>query len=164
MRTLVVYFSRAGQASLTARVAKEIAKRCDGHVDTIQPRPQERSWLAAWRYNWQALTRAEPPIQRPARNPANYDLVVIGVPVSRAGLAPHVRSYVRRYGDRIQQLAFFCAEGTGREARSFSELGKIYGKPPVATLSIGRKHLPTIADRQQLNEFVDSLGATLTEK
>ena len=161
MKTLVVYFSRAGHASLTARVAKDIAKRCDAHIDTIKPKSPYTSWFHGWRYGWQALSQAEPPIQRPSRNPANYDLVVVGVPITRAGLAPPVRSYVRRYGSGIKHLALFCAEGTGREERGFLELSMLYGKPPLATFGVVRKNLSTIADRAQLNDFVDSLGGSL---
>lgn len=164
MKTLVVYFSRTGQASLTARVAKEIAKQCDAHVDRIQLLSQEPSLFAAWRYGWQSLTHAEPPIRKAGHNPANYDLIVIGVPISRAGLAPPVRSYLRRYANQIQQLAFFCAEGAGGEDRGFSELSKLYGKPPVATFGVARKHLSVIADREQLNDFVGSLRGGLTEE
>ncbi len=160
MKALVVYFSRTGQ---TTRIAREIARRCDAHLDAILPQHQGASWFADWRYHWQALTLAEPPILRPTRNPANYDLVVVGVPVSRTGLAPPVRSYVRQYGPRIQQLALFCAEGQGIDARGFSELTTLYGKKPVATFGVASKHLPTIASRRQLIDFVDSIRGGLPD-
>ncbi|MCY7308157.1 MAG: hypothetical protein LH632_18880 [Rhodoferax sp.] len=154
MKTLVTYFSRTGQ---TSRIAKEIAMRCNAHLDPIHAQAQGMTWLAGWRYNWQALVHSAPPIQRPVRNPANYDLVVIGVPISRAGLAPPVRSYIRQYAARIQQIAFFCAEGEGREERGFAELSKLCGKQPKATLAVARKCLPAIASRAQLIDFVDSI-------
>lgn len=154
LKALVVYFSRTGQ---TTRIAKEIARRCDAHLDVILPQHPSAAWLGDWRYHWQALTRAEPPIQRPSRNPAHYDLVIVGVPVSRTGLAPPVRTYVREYGPRIQQLALFCAEGKGIDTRGFSELTTLYGKKPVATFGVASKHLPTIATRKQLIDFVDSV-------
>ena len=154
MKTLVVYFTRTGQ---TARIAKEIAKRCDAHLDTINLQQQGASWVSALRYHWQALVQAEPPIQKPARNPANYDLIVVGVPVSRTGMAPPVRSYVRQYANRIQRVAFFCAEGAGVDERGFAALSKLCGKPPVATFAVARKRLPTIASRKQLIDFVETI-------
>jgi flavodoxin len=160
MKTLVVYFSRTGQ---TTRVAKEIARQCDAHLDGIRPQNHEASWFADWRYSWQTLTHAEPPICRPTRNPANYDLVILGVPIARTGLAPPVRSYVRQYGDRIQHMALFCAEGTGIDDQGFSELSALYGKKPVATFGVSRKHLPTIAHRKQLIDFVDSIRGELSD-
>lgn len=156
VKTLVVYFSRTGQ---TQRVANEIARRCDAHLDGIRLQNQGIPWFAGWRYNWQTLTHAEPPICRPTRNPANYDLVVLGIPTTRAGLAPPIRSYVRQYGDRIRHMALFCAEGTGVDAQGFSEVSALYGKRPVATFGVARKHLPAIAHREQLIDFVDSIRA-----
>lgn len=160
-KTLVVYFTRTGQ---TARIAEEIATRCNGHLDTIQLQHRGGSWLCALRYHWQALTQAEPPIQSPARNPANYDLVVVGVPVSRTGMAPPVRSYVRRYANRIKQMAFFCAEGEGEDGRGFATLSKLHGKQPVATFALPRKRLPTIASRKQMVDFVDSIRGSDSDR
>lgn len=154
MKTLVTYFSRTGQ---TARVAKEIAKRCDGHVDAICPQHSADSWLGAWRSGWQALMQAEPPIQRPLRNPAAYDLVIIGVPVWRVGLAAPVRSYVRQYAPRFKEVAFFCAEGRGAEASGFAELARLCGKKPIAVFNVARKHLPTAAHRKDVFDFVESV-------
>jgi len=158
MKTLVVYYSRTGQ---TTRVAKEIASRCDAHLDAIQSQHLQTTWASQWRYNWQSLMHAEPPIGRPGRNPANYDLVVIGVPITRVGLAPPVRSYVRQYGDRIRQIALFCAEGAGTDERGFDELCRLYGKQPVATFALARRRLPTIASRAQLMEFVQNIQGGL---
>ena len=119
------------------------------------------SWFADWRYNWHALTQAAPPICRPTRNPANYDLVVLGIPIASTGLAPPIRSYVRQYSDRIQKMALFCAEGTGIDERGFAELSALYGKRPVASFGVTRKHLPTLAHRKQLIDFVDSIRGEL---
>ncbi len=160
MKTLVTYYSRTGQ---TSRIAKEIAKRCDAHLDPIHPQQRGGPLLASWRYTWQALTKAAPPIHRPGRNPANYDLVVIGVPISRAGLAPPVRTYVRDYAGRIQQIAFFCAEGDGVDASGFAELSRLCGKKPVATFTVARKSQPSITSRKKLNDFVESFRGELSD-
>lgn len=79
MKTLVVYFSLAGQ---TTRFAKEIAKRCNGDLDIIQQQHDRDSWSGKLRGTWDALTKAELPILTPVRNPARYDLVIIMAGVS----------------------------------------------------------------------------------
>lgn len=160
MKILVTFFSRTGH---NTRIAKEIARRCDAHLDAICPQHPAASWIATWRYHWEVVIQAEPPIQKPARNPANYDLVVIGVPISRVGLAPPVRSYVRQYADRIQQVAFFCAEGTGMDQPGFGELSKLCGKQPLATFTLANNRLPTIASRKQLIAFVDSFRGEVSD-
>ncbi len=154
MKTLVTYFSHTGQ---TSRVAKEIAKRCSGDLDAIQEARRDNTWWAACRSGWDTVVRAAPPIQKPKRNPGAYDLVIIGVPVWRLGLAPPVRSYVQQYAPRFKRVAFFCAEGGTADERGFAELSKICGMPPVATLAVTRKHLPASANMKELSDFVDSM-------
>jgi hypothetical protein len=103
------------------------------------------------------MRRSDPPIHRPDRNPARYDLVIIGSPLVRAGIAAPVRSYVRQYRDRFKQVAFFCAEGETPVQEGFSELSKLCGKQPVATFAIdkNRRNLPPAAHREGLTDFMD---------
>ena len=154
MKTLVTYFSRTGQ---TSRVAKEIAKRCGGDLDAIWPADRAHSRWGQLRSGWQEWVRAAPPIQKPTRNPGNYDLVIIGAPVSRFGVASPVRSYARQYAGRFKQVAFFCAEGSYDDARGFAELSQLCDKHPVATFAVARKHLPPAAHIQDMVDFVDSV-------
>ena len=156
MKTLVTYFSRTGQ---TSRMAKEIAKRCAGDLDAIATVDRIDSRWAQLRSGWHELVRAAPPIQKPSRNPGLYDLVIIGAPVSRFGLAPPVRSYARQYSGRFKQVAFFCAEGGSDDALGFAELSRLCGKRPVATFAVARKHLPPAAHIEELVDFVDSVRA-----
>ncbi len=154
MKVLVVYFSRDGH---TERMAKAIARRCEADLDQIRLVQQPGSLIGACRSQWQALTNANPPIMRPNRNPARYELVIIGAPVGRLGIAPPVRSYIELCRDRFKQVAFFCAEGGAAVERSFEELGRLCGQQPVATFDVERKGLPPAAHKQGLTEFMDSM-------
>lgn len=154
MKVLVVYFSRDGH---TERMAKAIARRCEADLDQIREVAQPASLLGACRAQWQALTRANPPIMRPGRNPARYELVIIGTPVWSLGIAPPVRSYIDLCRDRFKQVAFFCAEGGVAGQRSFEELGRLCGQQPVATFDFDRRGLPPAAHKQGLTEFMDSM-------
>lgn len=155
MKTLVVYFSHTGHG---ARLAREIARQCQADVDAIREVDTPVGWRALLRSRWRTLVRAEPAIQRPTRNPARYDLVVIGAPVSKLGLAPPVRSYVRQFAGRFKQVAFFCAEGEGADdARLFAELGRLCGKQPVATFAAERKNLPPAAHSEGVSGFLDNM-------
>lgn len=156
MKTLVTYFSATGQ---TRRVAQEIAKRCGGDLDPICMAQQVDSRWASWRFRWHALVRAAPSIKKPSRNPALYDLVIIGAPLSRFGVAPPVRSYALLYASRFKDVAFFCAEGNVDEASGFAELSKLCGRRPIATFAVARKHLPVAAHIKELVDFLDSIRA-----
>lgn len=154
MKALVVYFSRNGQS---IRLAREIAKRCHADLDVIRELHEHDGWRARWRSGWHALVRAAPPIRYPTRNPARHDLVIIGVPVWKLGLAPPVRSYVQQFGAQFKQVAFFCAEGGSSDERVFAALGRACGKWPIATFAVDRKHLPPAAHIEGMSDFLHGM-------
>lgn len=155
MKILVVYFSRDGH---TGRMAKEIARRCGADLEAIREIHGGEGVWARWHARWMTLVHATPLIQRPQRNPARYDLVIIGSPASRLGIPPAVRTYVSRYHERFRQVAFFCAEGSGANQRVFAALERLCGKPPAATFSVARKGLPPVAHREVLTDFMNEIS------
>lgn len=103
MKTLVVYFSRSGH---TRQVAGDIAKLCGADVGPIcELRGRQGPW-GYLRSIWQAVCRAAPPIMPTVRNPADYDLVIIGSPIWGMRLAPPVRSYAQLHAERFKHVAF----------------------------------------------------------
>lgn len=156
MKTLVVYFSLSGH---TRQVASEIATRCSADLEAIDD-PQDRSGVWGYlRSGWQAMWRAAPPIKPAVRDPAGYDLVIIGTPIWNFGLAPPVRTYALQYAGHFKQVAFFCTEGGSGDQRAFDELTRICGKTPVATFVVTEKQLPEPAHSEPLRNFVARLAA-----
>jgi len=156
MKILVVYHCKTGH---THRMAREIARRCGADLDAIHEVHDGTSLWARWRARWQALRGGEAPIRRPVRNPARYDLVIIGSPILKAGVAPAVRSYVRQFGARFKQVAFFSAEGGAAAQRGFGELTRLCGREPVASFAVDaeRSRLPPAAHREGLSDFMHSM-------
>jgi len=154
MKTLVVYFSRSGH---TEQVAGEIARRCSADLETIR---EARDRTGVWGYcraAWDALVRAAPPVLAPVRDPAQYDLVVIGTPIWNFQLAPPVRSYAKQQAARFKQVAFFCTEGGSGDKNAFDELSRICGKSPISTMVVTESQLPEPAHSQRLQGFVAQL-------
>ena len=155
MKILVIYFSRNGH---TERMAKEIARRCGADLEAIHEMHVGDGMWARWRERWQTLVQATPQIRHPQRNPARYELIIIGSPSSRLGIAPAVLAYVLRYRERFPHVAFFCAEGSGADQRVFATLERLCGKPPAATFSVARKGLPPVAHREGLTDFMNEIS------
>jgi flavodoxin len=155
MKTLVVYYSRSGH---TAQLAKEIAARCKADLERIRDDGIDRSGLWGYlRSGWQAAGGATPDIRRTARNPADYDLVIIGTPVWNWSLAAPVRTYVRQHAGKFRQVAFFCTEGGSGDRRVFDELQRLCGRPPCATMVVKERELAPVAHGQPLRRFVSEL-------
>lgn len=158
MKILVIYSSRNGH---TGRMAKEIARRCGADLEAIREAQSDTSLWARWRIGWLTLVGAESLIRHPQRNPAKYDLVIIGAPASHLGMAPAVRAYVSQYCDRFKQVAFFCAEGSDANQRIFAELGHLCGKRLAAIFSVDRKGLPPAAHKDGLTDFMHDISPQL---
>lgn len=155
-RILVAYYSRAGH---TARMAKEIARRCESDLEVIREVAAPVSPLGGLRRWWHAMRKASPPICEPLRSPGRYDLVIIGSPVDRFGIAPPVRSYMRKHAKSFRKVAFFCAEGDSRDESAFAELSQLCKRQPVATFAVKRKHLPPVANLEEMTNFVNEIQA-----
>lgn len=160
MKTLVVCYSRTGH---TARLADEIAARCAADVDRIRDQGIDRSGVCGYlRSGWQAATGATPAIQRAARSPARYDLVVIGTPVWNWSLSAPVRSYALRHAGQFRRVAFFCTEGGSGDGRAFAELQRLCGRAPCATLVVRERELDPPRHAQALDRFVAQLARPRT--
>jgi flavodoxin len=157
MNTLVVYFSRTGN---TKFVAEEIATALNAASECIT---EVRSRLGLFGYCWslvEAVSGRSPPIQTPAHDPRNYDLVVIGTPIWGWHLSAPVRSYARMYEGSIGRTAFFCTMGGSGAEKAFAELELILRRQPVATLAVSGSDLADQSSLdQRLKEFVKRLRA-----
>lgn len=156
MSALVVYFSRTGH---TRQVAQEVAQLCHADLEEIRELTPRTGVWAYWRSGWQVLAHAEPPIRAPEKDPAGYDLVVIGTPIWIGQPAPPVRSYARLQASKFKRVAFFCTEGGSGERRAFDAMSRWCGKAPVATLAVLEKQLGLPLHVNALNHFTDEITA-----
>jgi len=157
MKVLIAYYSRTGH---TEQVANEIAARCQADVDRIRDDGIDRSGLLGYlRSGWQAFSGATPAIHRATKNPAEYDLVVIGTPVWNWSLAAPVRTYARRHVGQFKQVAFLCTEGGAGERRVFDELERICGRRPLATIVVKERELEPPMHARPLKRFLAHLAA-----
>ena len=152
-RTLVAYFSMTGN---TQRLAQEVRAALGADVDVEEIRePHPRHGPSGMmRSLFDAVTRRRPPIEPARRDPADYDLVVLGGPVWAGRMAPPVRTYARRYGRNARKLAFFCTEESTGADKAFADLAKLCERAPKATMIVDSEHLEPDSHRAYLAHFV----------
>jgi hypothetical protein len=157
MKTLVVYHARG---SHTERLAREIARRCRADLDRIrEPGPAADGAWGTLRAAWQSACRATPAIRPQAYRPADYELVVIGLPAWRWGLPAPLRSYLRQQRGQFPEVAFFCTDGAPGKQRLFDEMQRLCGRPPRATMVVQADPFDPPAHLQPLRRFVTRLGS-----
>jgi hypothetical protein len=77
-------------------------------------------------------------IDEPKKNPAEYDLLMIGTPVWRGSVSIPIKTYCTKMKDRVGKVAFFLTQD-GDESQAFEEMKAILGREPISSLALNRK-------------------------
>ena len=154
MRALVVYYSRTGY---TKKVAEELAKamQCDAEeiIDTVNRKGPIGFMNSGRQAGNKSLTKLQPI----AKDPSQYDLVIVGTPVWARHVSTPVRTYLAENKDRLKNVAWFCTEGsTGSEA-TFADMEEVAGKKPKATLTIVTADMKSGSYAEKAKQFAGSL-------
>lgn len=138
-RTLIVYYSRTGN---TKRAALELARKLDADVEELTDRKSRRGLFGYLRSGLEAALDREGDIAPPTRDPAEYDVVVLGTPTWNAAVSSPMRTYLRGHLRGAKALAFFCTcggTGSARVLRQMTELAG--GRQPVAAMVLRERDL-----------------------
>lgn len=160
MKTLVVYYSLTGH---TRRVAERLARLLDGSALAITEPVPRHGMTGYGRSLYEAVSGRDARIEPPLRDPAAYDLVLIGTPVWAWHLSSPVRALARRWATRLPQVAFFATMGGSGSDRAFEELRRLVGRKPLAELALTEREcmdLATPAVNGRLESFARLLRSS----
>lgn len=138
-KILLVYYSRTG---FTRKLAKDIAERCPCDVEEIQDVKERGGVMGYLRTVWEAWTGRSPAIKGMTRDPAQYDMVVLGSPIWFSRIATPLRAYVKRRNQQFKNVAFFCTCGGALGAeKAAQDLAKLGNRKLVDTLIVLQSEL-----------------------
>ncbi|HUS78034.1 MAG TPA: hypothetical protein VM050_05170 [Patescibacteria group bacterium] len=155
MNTLVVYFSRSGR---TRKLAKEVAEKLSADLDEIRE-ARGRSGPIGWiKSGMESTRKALPKLLPPVKDPAKYDLVVLGTPIWASNMSSPMRAYITEHRDAIKEAAFILT-GDGNDPQSvFEPMEELLERAPVATLSLIGKEREGDARIEKIEGFVNTLA------
>jgi len=167
VKTLVVCYSNSGT---TALVAERVATLLGADLDAIEetrtrPRLQvdgkagESAGGAMPRAALAALLGVGASICETRRDPAQYDMVVVGSPVWVGSVTPAVRSYLKRHRKTLPRVALFCTAGDPTKRRALDQMRKLAGREPVATLAVKMEDARSDACAEAIAGFVAQIEA-----
>jgi len=107
MKTLIVFYSYEGS---TKFIAQTIANEIGADILEIKPEKEMQSH-GFMKYIWggrQATMKAKPTLLPFDKNPADYDLIIIGTPVWAFNMAPPIRSFLAQIKLTNKKIALFC--------------------------------------------------------
>jgi flavodoxin len=157
-RILVVFFSRSGT---TREVALQLGARLDADLEEISDTTPRKGVLGFLRSGIEAQRRQLPPIGSSRRDPAAYDLVIIGTPVWASSVSSPVRAYLRRHRGVLKAVAFFCTCGGTGSHSALAQMQQELGREPVVRLQLRQDDVGTVSAEALIERFVDRVHAAL---
>jgi flavodoxin len=112
MKTLVIYYTRTGNAKFIAEtIAAELGADLEEVID-LKSRQGKLAFLPAGR---DAMRGKETEIAQTKRTPTDYDLIVIGQPIWAGSPTPAIRTYLNKNDLSGRKMAlFFSDSGLGQ--------------------------------------------------
>ncbi|HEY9024382.1 MAG TPA: flavodoxin [Burkholderiaceae bacterium] len=156
MKILVTYFSRSGY---TQRAAEKLAKALDAQIAPIEEARPRDGVSGYVRSLFEALRGRDATIRAMRKEPADFDLVLIGTPVWASHASSPARAFARMYGPKIKRSALFCTMGGRGAEPALEELARLVGSPPVATLALTDRELDAGRGADKLARFARALRA-----
>ena len=157
MKTLVVYYSRTGR---TKTVAETLAQQlqCDSEeiIDT-----KKRDGTLGFIISGRHAMKKKPAILKPIqKDPALYDLVLIGTPIWVKTISTPIRTYIEEQKNKFKAVGFFSTYGdTGAEA-AFTEMQELCGKQPLGVFACNIQDVETGEFNNKINRFITVLHST----
>lgn len=160
MKALVVYYSRTGN---TRKVAHFVASKLGAEFEEIVDTKKRLGFFGYVSAGMDAMLHRETPIGPVQKDPAKYDLVVIGSPIWAWNVSAPVRTYLSQYGRRAKRIAFFLTMGGQGEAKVFDEMQVLAGKRPIEQIAILEKEIADGSFAQNAAGFAAKLAGAFGE-
>jgi flavodoxin len=111
MKTLVIYYTRSGNAKFMAEtIAAELGADIEEVID-LKNRQGKLAFLPAGR---DAMRGKETEIAQTKRTPTDYDLIIIGQPVWAGNPTPSIRTYLNKNDMSGKKVALFFSDSSGQ--------------------------------------------------
>lgn len=158
MKTLIVYYSRTGH---TRKIAKKLAKKLKADIEEIidlKNRFGIKGWLTA---GHDAYRRKLANIEQTEKNPANYDMVILGSPLwAFISASPAIRTYITQNKSKLKKVAFFLTKGATNGKKALDDLSELCNKKPVAILEVTEKELAENSYEQKMDNFIKEIKSS----
>jgi flavodoxin len=158
-RILVAYYSRSGSTRI---VAQDLAAALEAEIEELRDHVDRSGYLGYLRTGLEGLIGAATELERPAKDPGRYDLVVVASPVFAAAVSAPVRTYLWLERERLPRVAFLVTYGGAGSDRALGQMALVAAKTPIATLALREKEVAAGEHTAQVASFAATLCAAVT--
>lgn len=154
MKTLVAFFSRTGT---TKKVAEKIARTLKCDKEEIKDDVKRSGPVGYMRCGREASARMLTTLKKIKKDPAEYDMIVVGTPIWAWNVSSPVRTYLTENKGKFKKVAFFCTMmGSGAE-KAFAEMKGLVGKKLAGTLALLTKEVNQGGYEDSIKKFTQKL-------
>jgi len=160
MKCLIAFYSRTGTARKVARtVMSTIGQQTSFNCDLEElVDPTNRAGTAGYKLSYQESTeKKQVPIKPTMKDPASYDIVILGGPVWAYTMASALRTYMANNAGKVKNAAFFCTYDFSGNKTTLQDMQELAGKPPIATFYTTTKEVVKGKHIQTVQNFVTQL-------
>ena len=154
MKTLIVFYSRTGT---TKKVAQALAQKLAADAEEIRDKVDRSGIIGYMKSGRDAMKGKLTELEPVAKDPAGYDLVIIGTPNWGRHISAGVRTYLTEQKEKIKKTAFFCTQGGSGDDKVFAEMKNVLGKDPTALLTVSAKEAAKGEFEEKLDKFITQL-------
>ncbi len=155
MKTLIVFYSRTG---CTRTAAQALAAQLGADLEELKETADRSGPMGYVSAGRDAMTKRPSVLLPTTRQPADYDLVIVGTPVWAFTMCPAIRTWLSREAAQIRRAAFFCTQGGSGAERTMQHMEQLIGRPPVARLTLCDKDIRAQACADALAAFAAACG------
>jgi len=155
-KTLIIYYSRT---NITKKVAETLSQKLNADLEEIKSIKNYSGAIGYLIAGREATIKKAAKIEATTKNPADYDLVILGTPIWSFNISSPIRAFIEQNKDKIKKTAFFCTMGGSGDIRAFVEMEKISNKKPTATLSLLTKEVINNQAEEKIDSFINKINS-----
>lgn len=152
MKTLIVYYSRT---NVTKGIANKLQEKLNCDIEEITDNGKYDGKLGFLKGGMNATMGRASDINPTEKNPADYDLVIIGTPVWSSNMATPVFTYLIQNKDKIKNMASFCTCMGGGYDKALEKIAEVSGKEQISTMFLTSKDIENPSEK--INKFINKI-------
>lgn len=154
-KVLVVYYSRTGN---TERVARDVASALGADIEKLVDTRNRKGIFGFLGGGRDAMKKNRTELGPLGKDPASYDLVVLGTPVWAGNITPALRTYLAVNKEKLKSIAYIITSGSTPAEKIVPLCEDAAGKKSVAYAGFVEKDLrDEKVYREKLAKFIEAL-------
>lgn len=154
MKTLVVFYSRTG---ITKKVAQRITERLDTDLEELIDLQDRSGVIGYLKSGRDAISKKFSDIAPIQKNPADYDLVIVGTPTWANNMACALRNYLIQTKGQIKNIACFATQSGNSANKAVTNMAELSGLKSIADLVLTSKEVIKDDYQEKLLKFIEKL-------